>query len=40
MFWCRRHSRIAPLLLLPYLLWVTLAGVLNLAVVRLNGPFG
>jgi tryptophan-rich sensory protein len=38
--WCRRHSRIAPYLLLPYILWVTLAGVLNLAVVRLNGPFG
>lgn len=38
--WCRRHSRIAPWLLLPYALWVTLAGLLNLAVVRLNGPFG
>jgi tryptophan-rich sensory protein len=38
--WCRRHSRIAPWLLLPYVLWVTVAGFLNLAVVRLNGPFG
>lgn len=38
--WCRRHSRLAPWLLLPYVLWVTLAGFLNLAVVRLNGPFG
>ncbi len=38
--WCRRHSRVAPWLLLPYILWVTLAGFLNLAVVRLNGPFG
>lgn len=27
-------------LLLPYLAWVTFAGVLNLAVVRLNAPFG
>jgi translocator protein len=39
MLWCRRHSRVAPWLLLPYLLWVTIAGLLNLAVVRLNGPF-
>jgi tryptophan-rich sensory protein len=38
--WTRRHSRIAPWLLLPYLLWVTLAGILNLAIVRMNGPFG
>jgi translocator protein len=38
--WCGRHSRIAPWLLLPYCLWVTVAGFLNLAVVRLNGPFG
>lgn len=27
-------------LLVPYLAWVTFAGVLNLAVVRLNPPFG
>ncbi|MGL6042463.1 MAG: TspO/MBR family protein [Sandaracinobacteroides sp.] len=40
MLWCRSRSRVAPWLLLPYLLWVTLAGFLNLAVVRLNGPFG
>jgi tryptophan-rich sensory protein len=40
MVWTRRHSRVAPWLLLPYLLWVTLAGFLNLAIVRLNGPFG
>ena len=26
--------------LVPYLVWVTFAGVLNLAVVRLNAPFG
>lgn len=40
MLWTRRHARLAPWLLLPYLLWVTLAGFLNLAIVRLNGPFG
>jgi tryptophan-rich sensory protein len=40
MLWCRQHSRAAPWLLLPYIAWVTLAGLLNLAVVRLNGPFG
>ena len=28
------------LLLLPYLLWVAFAALLNLAVVRLNAPFG
>ena len=27
-------------LLLPYLVWVTFAGVLNASVVQLNGPFG
>lgn len=35
-----RWSRGAAWLLLPYLLWVTFAGALNGAVVRLNGPFG
>ncbi|RZU02883.1 TspO/MBR family protein [Rivibacter subsaxonicus] len=34
-----RWSRAAAWLLLPYLLWVSLAATLNLAVVRLNGPF-
>ena len=34
-----RRSKSAALLLLPYLLWVTFAGSLNLAVVRLNGSF-
>ncbi len=29
----------ASWLLVPYLLWVSFAGVLNLAIVRLNGPF-
>lgn len=36
----RRFSAVAPWFLLPYLIWVGFAGVLNLAVVRLNGPFG
>jgi translocator protein len=36
----RPGSRTASLLLLPYLAWVTFAGLLNLAVVRLNAPFG
>ncbi|EWS56909.1 tryptophan-rich sensory protein [Methylibium sp. Pch-M] len=35
-----RYARIASLLLLPYLAWVAFAGFLNLATVRLNGPFG
>lgn len=35
----RRYSRTAGWLLLPYLGWVTVAGALNAAVVRLNGPF-
>ncbi len=33
-------SRTAGWLLVPYLAWVTFASVLNLAVVRLNPPFG
>ncbi|GLR47763.1 TspO/MBR family protein [Sphingomonas astaxanthinifaciens] len=37
---CLRHSRPAALLLLPYLAWVSVAGLLNAEVVRLNGPFG
>ncbi len=32
-------SQAAGWLLAPYLAWVTFAGVLNLAVVRLNAPF-
>ena len=32
-------SRLSSWLLLPYLAWVTFAGLLNLAVVRLNFPF-
>lgn len=30
----------AALLLAPYLIWVSIANCLNLAIVRLNGPFG
>jgi len=33
-------SRTAAWLLAPYLAWVTFASALNLAVVRLNAPFG
>ena len=33
-------SRAAGWALAPYLVWVLFAGVLNLAVVQLNGPFG
>ena len=29
----------ARVLLVPYLLWVTFAGYLNMTIVRLNGPF-
>ena len=32
-------SRLAGWALIPYLIWVWFAGFLNLAIVRLNGPF-
>lgn len=35
----RRSSGWAAILLVPYLAWVTFAGVLNRAVVTLNAPF-
>lgn len=35
-----RYARRATWLLLPYLLWVSLAAALNAATVQLNGPFG
>jgi len=35
-----RWSRGAAALLTPYLVWVSIAAALNVAVVRLNGPFG
>lgn len=34
-----RRSRAAAALLVPYLVWVAIAGVLNWQVVALNGPF-
>ncbi len=34
-----RHSRLAAVLLVPYLAWVTTAGFLNQANIPLNGPF-
>ena len=37
---CGRFAKTASLLLVPYLIWVTTAGVLNYQVVQLNGPFG
>ena len=35
-----RYSSLAVWLLVPYLLWVTFAAVLNLKIVRMNRPFG
>lgn len=35
----RRYAARAALLLVPYLIWVSLAAALNYEVVRLNGPF-
>lgn len=37
--YCGRHSRLAGLLLVPYLVWVSIAAALNIAVVDLNAPF-
>lgn len=39
-WFCGRFSKGAALLLLPYLAWVTTAGILNWQVIQLNGPFG
>ncbi|MEO7431386.1 MAG: TspO/MBR family protein [Dokdonella sp.] len=33
------YSRTSSLLLTPYLVWVSFASILNLAIIRLNGPF-
>jgi benzodiazapine receptor len=38
LLWPIRHA--ASLLLIPYLLWVSIAATLNLSIVRLNAPFG
>jgi translocator protein len=35
-----RFSRLASLLLVPYLIWVSVAAALNWQIVQLNGPFG
>lgn len=40
MIYCGRFSRSSSILLVPYLIWVTIAGALNWAVIQLNGPFG
>ena len=37
-FW--RFSRVGSLLLAPYLVWVSIATLLNYQIVHLNGPFG
>jgi len=34
-----RFSRLAGALIVPYLLWVAFAGVVNYQIVLLNGPF-
>ena len=34
-----RRSMTGAVLLIPYLLWVTFAGYLNMTICRLNGPF-
>ena len=34
-----RFSKAAAALLLPYIVWVTIAGALNWQIVQLNGPF-
>ena len=38
--WLAPVSSLAAWLLVPYLAWVTFASYLNLAIVRLNRPFG
>jgi tryptophan-rich sensory protein len=40
MVFLRRFSGLSAALLLPYIIWVSIAGVLNYQVVQLNGPFG
>ena len=36
---CGRYSRLSALALIPYLVWVSIAGALNWSIVALNGPF-
>ena len=33
---CARYSKLSALLLVPYLVWVSVAGALNLTIIRLN----
>ena len=40
LIFCGRFYKSASLLLVPYLVWVTIAGMLNYQIVALNGPFG
>lgn len=41
MIWlAARHDRVAAWCIAPYIAWVSFAAMLNLAIVRLNGPFG
>ncbi|MEZ5459399.1 MAG: TspO/MBR family protein [Steroidobacteraceae bacterium] len=40
LYYCGRLHRRSVALLLPYLLWVSFAAVLNASVVSLNAPFG
>lgn len=35
-----RISKLSSLMIVPYLVWVTTAGLLNLSTIELNGPFG
>lgn len=35
-----RISKLSSVMLVPYLVWVTIAGFLNLSTIELNGPFG
>jgi tryptophan-rich sensory protein len=39
-YYCGRHSKVSALLLVPYIVWVTIAGALTWQVVQLNAPFG
>jgi translocator protein len=35
----RPYSALASWLIVPYFIWVSFAAILNLFIVRLNGPF-
>jgi tryptophan-rich sensory protein len=40
MVWMWRHARAGTWLLVPYLVWVAIAALLNWRTVQLNAPFG